>query len=147
MNISEVKNRTPYLNSQLLTVWESSVKETHLFLSCEEIDTIKIYVPQALTNIPHLIVMKDKYDNLIGFMGIEHKTIDMLFISPEHREFGYGKRLVQYGIDNYSVNNVTVNEQNHKAVGFYKHLGFKIYKRTDLDEQGNPYPLLYMRLQ
>ena len=22
---------------------------------------------------------------------------------------------------------------------------FQVYKRTDLDEQGNPYPLLYMR--
>lgn len=29
--------------------------------------------------------------------------------------------------------------------GFYEHMGFQVYKRTDLDEQGNPYPLLYMR--
>ena len=27
-----------------------------------------------------------------------------------------------------------------------KHIGFQVYKRTDLDEQGNPYPLLYMSL-
>ncbi|MEE0391786.1 MAG: GNAT family N-acetyltransferase, partial [Lachnospiraceae bacterium] len=26
---------------------------------------------------------------------------------------------------------VTVNEQNPQAVGFYEHLGFKTYKRTD----------------
>ena len=38
-----------------------------------------------------------------------------------------------------------INEQNPQAVGFYKHLGFKIYKRTDLDEQGAPYPFFYMR--
>lgn len=25
-------------------------------------------------------------------------------------------------------------------------MGFKTYKRTELDEQGNPYPILYMRL-
>jgi len=24
-------------------------------------------------------------------------------------------------------------------------MGFHVYKRTDYDEQGNPYPLLYMR--
>jgi hypothetical protein len=36
-------------------------------------------------------------------------------------------------------------EQNPDAVGFYEHLGFATYKRTDLDEEGNPYPLLYMR--
>ena len=32
------------------------------------------------------------------------------------------------------------------AKGFYEHMGFQVYKRTELDEQGNPYPLLYMRL-
>lgn len=34
-----------------------------------------------------------------------------------------------------------------QAAGFYQHLGFETYKRTDFDEEGNPYPLLYMRLK
>ena len=38
-----------------------------------------------------------------------------------------------------------MNEQNPQAKGFYEHMGFRVYKRTELDEQGNPYPLLYMR--
>lgn len=33
-----------------------------------------------------------------------------------------------------------------KAVGFYKHMEFVTYKRTDYDEEGNPYPLLYMKI-
>lgn len=32
-----------------------------------------------------------------------------------------------------------------QAVGFYEHMGFETYKRTDMDEEGNPYPLLYMK--
>lgn len=40
---------------------------------------------------------------------------------------------------------VTVNEQNPQAVGFYEHLGFQTYKGTECDEEGNPYPLLYMK--
>lgn len=48
-------------------------------------------------------------------------------------------------MDNYGVREVTVNEQNPQAVGFYRHMGFSVYKRTDLDEAGDPYPLLYMR--
>lgn len=40
---------------------------------------------------------------------------------------------------------VTVNEQNPQAVGFYEHLGFQTYKRTECDEEGNPCPLLYMK--
>lgn len=39
-----------------------------------------------------------------------------------------------------------VNEQNPQAKGFYEHMGFRVYKRIDLDEQGNPYPLLYIGL-
>ena len=41
---------------------------------------------------------------------------------------------------------VTVNEQNPEAKGFYEHMGFCVYKRTDCDEQGAPYPLLYMEI-
>ena len=32
-----------------------------------------------------------------------------------------------------------------QAVGFYEHMGFSTYRRTELDEEGRPYPLLYMR--
>ena len=44
-----------------------------------------------------------------------------------------------------STQEVTVNEQTPQAVGFYEHLGFQTYKRTECDEEGNPYPLLYMK--
>ena len=69
----------------------------------------------------------------------------MLFLSPEVRGKGLGKQLLQYGIETYNIQELTVNEQNPQAVGFYEHMGFKAYKRTDSDEQGNPYPLLYMK--
>ena len=49
------------------------------------------------------------------------------------------------GIKNYSINKLAVNEQNPLAKGFYEHMGFEVYKRTEADEQGNPYPLLYMK--
>ena len=58
---------------------------------------------------------------------------------------GAGKALLQYGIEQYSVHDLAVNEQNPLAKGFYEHMGFTVYKRTERDEQGNPYPLLYMK--
>lgn len=36
MNILEVTNRTPDFMNQLLSVWESSVRATHLFLSNDD---------------------------------------------------------------------------------------------------------------
>ena len=56
-------------------------------------------------------------------------------------------KLLNYGIENYNVNKLVVNKQNPDAKGFYEHMGFKIYKKTKLDEQGNPYPILYMKLE
>lgn len=145
MKIVEVKERTPDLIKGLLEVWENSVRATHLFLSDSEIQSIKKYVPQALNEVLHLLIAEDESGRPVAFMGVEAGSLEMLFIAPEEREKGLGKRLIQYGIKNYSVEKLTVNEQNPQAKGFYEHMGFQVYKRTDLDEQGNPYPLLYMR--
>ena len=144
MKLVEVKERNPSLIEKLLCVWESSVKATHLFLSNDEIHNIKQYVPKALSDVPILIVAECKNGNPIGFMGIANQTLEMLFVANESRGQGIGRQLLQYGIENYSVCKLSVNEQNPLAKGFYEHMGFTVYNRTQLDEQGNPYPLLYM---
>lgn len=147
MNIITINERNSDLILQLVNVWESSVRATHLFLSSQGIEEIKKYVPQALETIANLVVAVDK-DNLpVAFMGIENEKLEMLFIAPEERGKGLGKRLIRYGIEKYSINEVTVNEQNPQAIGFYECMGFKTYKRTEHDEQGMPYPLLYMKLE
>ena len=145
MKIVQIEERNSVLIQKLLDVWESSVKATHLFLSGDEINNIKQYVPQALKDVPVLVVAENKYGNPIGFMGIAGKMLEMLFVSNEYRGQGIGKRLLQYGIENYSINELSVNEQNPLAKGFYEYMGFEVYKRTEVDEQGNPYPLLYMQ--
>ena len=48
-------------------------------------------------------------------------------------------------MEKHEIKELAVNEQNPLARGFYEHMGFEVYKRTELDEQGNPYPLLYMK--
>ena len=146
MNIIEINEiRTPCLIDQLFQVWEASVRETHLFLSDKEIRIIRNYVPQALREVFRLIVLEDEEKHPVGFMGLEDQKLEMLFLSPEKRRRGFGKKLLVYGMENYSVNELAVNEQNPLAIGFYEHLGFQVYKRSRHDEQGNPYPILYMK--
>lgn len=147
MKIIEVKDRTPQLIDELLEVWENSVRETHKFLSNEEILEIKKYVPQALSSIPHLIIDTDENENPISFMGIEGNKLEMLFITSECRGKGIGKKMLLYGIEKYGINNLAVNEDNPQAKGFYEHMGFKAYQRNELDDQGKPYPVLYMQLE
>ncbi len=146
MKIYEIQARTPQLLTNLLDIWEDSVRATHHFLSDAEVKKIRKYVPQALSGVEHLIIAGNESNKAVAFMGTENSRLEMLFVSSEERRKGIGKCLIQYGIQNYGILEVTVNEQNPQAVGFYKHLGFETYKRTDCDEEGNPYPLLYMKL-
>ncbi len=144
MNLYEIQNRTPELIAQLLRVWEASVRATHLFLSDAEVKRIREYVPMALGGVAYLIVVEDNTDAPTAFMGVQDGRLEMLFLAPAERGRGLGKQLLLHGIRDYGVREVTVNEQNPQAVGFYEHMGFETYRRTDRDEEGGPYPLLYM---
>lgn len=145
MRITQVSERSPALIAQLLALWEGSVRATHLFLSEEEVQAIRVYVPQALGSVQHLLVAERADGCPDAFLGLEGKKVEMLFVSPAERGKGLGKALLQYAISRYGVDELAVNEQNPQARGFYEHMGFRVYRRTQQDEQGNPYPLLYMR--
>lgn len=146
IKIIEKPDRTNTLIEELTLVWEDSVRATHQFLAEDAIAEIKQFVPEALREVAHLVVSVNEIEESIGFMGVQDRAIEMLFISPDSRGKGIGKELVRYGIKTFATNRVTVNEQNPQAIGFYEHLGFKVYKRTETDEQGRPYPLLYMEM-
>ena len=145
MKIIEITERNSAWIEKLLDIWETSVKATHSFLSGGEIEAIKQYVPQALKEIPHLVVAEDETGEPVGFMGVADQMLEMLFVSAKERGKGIGKQLLEHGMDKYSVKKLAVNEQNPLAKGFYEHMGFAVYLRTGFDEQGNAYPLLYMK--
>lgn len=145
MNTIEANKRTAELSAKLVALWERSVRATHLFLSDAEILQIKEYVPQALAEIPVLVVAYNDCGEPLAFMGIAERKLEMLFVDDHMRGQGLGKKLVELAFAHYNVNEVTVNEQNPQAQAFYERMGFATYKRSELDEQGQPYPLLYMR--
>ena len=145
MNLYEVTQRELQLIHQFTAIWEDSVRASHLFLSEAEIQEIKAHVLQALTGVSHLLVAERAPGQPVAFMGIEGPRLEMLFLSPAERGAGLGRQLLEYGIRHYHLQELTVNEQNPQAVGFYQHMGFETYRRTDCDEQGGPYPLLYMK--
>ena len=145
MKIAIVEQRDAYLIERLTQVWESSVRATHTFLSEGDIVEIRDYVPMALQGVAHLVVAYED-DVAVAFMGVENQRLEMLFVADDMRGGSIGRRLLEFGIANYDICEVTVNEQNHQAVAFYEHLGFKAYRRSDCDEQGRPFPLLYMQL-
>lgn len=144
MQIVEIRERTPELLERLLAVWESSVRATHLFLTEDEILRIRDYVPQALNGAAHLVIAEET-GCPVAFMGVADGCLEMLFVEAGYRGSGCGKALLQYGMERYGVDSLTVNEQNPQAVGFYSHMGFQMVRRSETDEQGGPYPILYMK--
>lgn len=78
-------------------------------------------------------------------MGMAGQKFEILFISHACWRKGIACALMQYGMERYSLSWLTVNEQNPEAKVFYESFGFLTYKRTELDEKGNLYPLLYMK--
>ena len=144
MQLQEPTTITPGLEKELLDVWERSIKATHHFLTPTEIAQIKAYVPQALEQVQHLVVGYD-HQRVVGFIGSSGRKVDLLFVDSRARGNGYGRQLLQSAIRNYAVDDLTVNEQNPQAIGFYQHLGFRTVARLATDDQGQPYPILRMR--
>ena len=70
----------------------------------------------------------------------------MLFLSSSCIGKGIGKELIDIAINEYDAVYVDVNEQNERAEGFYRHMGFRTFRRDETDEQGNPFPVLRMKL-
>ena len=80
MKITEISKREPHLLQSLTALWERSVIATHLFLSAEEIAQIKQYLPQALSEVAHLIIAPNEHGEPLGFMGINEQKLKVLFL-------------------------------------------------------------------
>ena len=129
---------------RLTEIWESAVLSTHDFLKEEDFLYYKEHLPVYFQHVT--LFGFEQEGILIGFMGIAERNLEMLFIDNNYRGTGIGKKLITYAIDNLQVTKVDVNEQNTQAVGFYKHIGFSVYKRSSLDGEGKEYPILHMQL-
>jgi|GEM_PF-1567338 len=143
--IIEIPDRKYY--SELVEIWESSVRATHDFLTEEDIQSLKPLILNKYFPAVELKCIRDKFGQISGFTGIAEDKIEMLFVSPDSHGKGFGKELVEYSIRIFGVDKVDVNEQNPSALGFYEHMGFRVESRSELDSQGKPFPLLHMILQ
>ena len=140
----EKDNRNSKLINGLLDVWLASVRASHHFLSETDIRALTPQAEEALRQIETLWIIQDGLLP-IGFMGIQERKIEMLFLHPDHFRKGLGKELVQRAFRELKVEYVDVNEQNPDAARFYERMGFHTFRRDDTDDQGNPFPILRMK--
>jgi len=131
--------------TELIRLWEKSVRATHHFLKEADIQYYKPLILNEYFDQVELFCLKEG-DRIAGFIGIDEQLIQMLFVDPERRGEGIGRALINYARGRFGVNSVDVNEQNQEAVAFYRHLGFVSIARFDQDAAGKAYPILNMVL-
>ena len=140
----EKDNRDSKLINALLDVWQASVRASHHFLTEADIRTLTPQAEEALLQIETLWIIEDDL-RPVGFMGVQERKIEMLFLHPDYFRKGVGKELVQRAFRKLAVEYVDVNEQNPDAARFYERMGFHTFRRDDTDDQGNPFPILRMK--
>ena len=138
--------REAALIEKLTAVWNGSVRVSHHFLTEQDIARLIPQVEAALQGIEHLVVASEN-GTPVGFMGIQERKIEMLFLAPACIGKGLGKKMIRLAIRQYGAFYVDVNEQNGQAVGFYEHEGFVVVGRSELDGDGKAYPILHMELR
>ena len=142
----DIRRAIPTDREVLLDVWLRSVRTTHTFVSEEDIQSMIPQVQDYLASSePEFWVLRDDSGAIMGFMGMSGSKMESLFLAPEFQRRGAGRRLVRHAQALHGELTVDVNEQNSAARNFYEACGFVVEGRSELDDQGRPYPLLHMR--
>ncbi len=128
----------------IIELWELSVRASHLFLPEDYLQRIKNLLPSILPAVRLFIHLDNDQKTITGFLGVSEEKIEMLFIHPDRRGKGIGSLLNKFAIDQLNTCKVDVNEQNEDAVDFYKKLGYRVVRRTEVDGLGEPFPILQM---
>ena len=150
--------RNEILIHKLTIIWQKSVEATHLFLSPQDIKDILPQVGIGLKQIPILLGSFTDDDTPIGFAGIADDKLEMLFLSPDYFQQGIGYKMISTAIQDYQIKYVDVNKQNPKALKyvdvnkqnpkalkFYLRQGFTIFKRSPVDSDNRPFPILHLK--
>lgn len=145
MKIRQVYRRSNKMIGTLLKIWESSMRDTHCFLTEEDIRNIRREVIQGITQIECLSCFYDTNNKIKGFIGIEDKKIEMLFVDNKSIGQGIGKKLLHYATSRRKAKYVDVNEQNIQGFAFYSYMGFSIIDRSELDSKGRNFPILHLK--
>jgi putative acetyltransferase len=81
----------------LVVVWERSVRATHHFLAEEDIAFFRpLVAEEPAAGTLELLVVAAPDDAPLGFLCLSGNDIEALFLAPECRGAGLGRRLVEH---------------------------------------------------
>ena len=98
----EIVRYKPSFRAQLLAVWERSVLATHHFLSAADYMAIKMNLQDCDLSTINIFCLTQG-EQLLGFIAITDKKIDMLFLDASQIGKGFGKQLMNFAINYLSM--------------------------------------------
>jgi len=78
--------------SEVVALWEASVRATHHFLKEEDIKYFKPLILNIYLDAVELRCIRNREEKIVGFLGAPEQHLEMLFIDPTYR----GKKLVKH---------------------------------------------------
>lgn len=128
----------------LVDIWWRSALATHRFLATSELEALLPDVRAMRLENLDTWVLCDQGSTAIGFLVMNGRDVEALFIVPEWLRQGGGRLLLAHARALAGSLTVQVNEQNRDALKFYLAHGFAIVGRSETDSAGRPYPLLHL---
>jgi len=128
----------------LVDIWWRSAQATHRFLEARELEVLRPEVQAMHLENLDTWVLCDPESNAIGFLVLNGRDVEALFIVPEWLRQSGGSLMLAHARALAGSLTVQVNEQNLDALKFYLAHGFAIVGRSETDSGGRPYPLLHL---
>ncbi|WP_370523697.1 glutamine-hydrolyzing GMP synthase [Helicobacter winghamensis] len=150
LTFSEFSHKSmPQALEALVDLWEDSVRESHDFLKANDIVALKPEVSELLKASENTLVATDD-ETFLGFLGVEHNRIEMLFVHPKFFKRGVGIALLREAFvrslrqhDNIVVD---CNVGNARGLRFYKRLGFREIGVSQKDSKGRDFPIMHLEV-
>jgi len=141
-----IRNRESRADEQLrlFEIWHDAVRATHGFLAEEDFAFYAKLVREEMLPNASFWVAADEGDRALGFLHLDGRKVEALFVDPVAFRQGVGRALMDHAAGLSPVLELDANEESG-AVDFYRRLGFEIVGRSEVDGAGRPYPLIHMR--
>ncbi|PXV59198.1 putative acetyltransferase [Dyella jiangningensis] len=133
---------------RITDVWEAAVRATHDFLAEDDIVFFRSFLPQIFGRLNVRVI--ECAGQVEGFIATNAHHVEALFVNPALHGQGLGRRLLDEVIAEAPSRpawTTDVNEQNPRALRFYRRYGFVEIGRSELDGSGRPFPLLHLVLR
>lgn len=117
-----------------MELWLSANGQAHDFIPCshweEYFDAVEALIPQAS------VFVWETDGRILGFLGLNGRTVEGLFVDASARSRGIGKALLDHAKQESGALTLRAYQKNEGAVRFYRREGFSIQGRQTDRETG-----------